>query len=463
MNIPDLREGIAYVEAELANIHQAADGRALTDDEQTRWDEGTAYSVESRKELEQLEARQAIVDRIESGRSVPQRADSIGGSFTHLRPMDTDVDVRSAKPAEVRDAARKMIDEARFLDADVQANAERRLYRKDGDEIARKLVVSESDAYRSAWQKNILGLGHLLTEQEKAAEVQFRAMSVGTTTAGGFGVPVLIDPTVMITDGTGLLNILPYCRVETVQTNYWKGVSAGHTAWSFDAEAAEVSDDTSTFAQPAVQVHMARGFIPYSIEIEQDYPGFAMEMGRLLSDGYVDLLAEKVAVGTGSDQPWGIFQTTTTTVDVTTDNTFGAPDIDKVWAALGERFRARSTWFMNVDVENDIRGFGSGTATSRFTVDQTREGISLLNGRPVVLSDWAPTWTGTDAGKILVLGDFSNFVIAQRAGMTVERVEHMVGTTSNRPTGERGFFAHARVGSDKAVINAFRVLKNITT
>ena len=129
-------------------------------------------------------------------------------------------------------------------------------------------------------------------------------------------------------------------------------------------------------------------------------------------------LAEKLAVGTGTAEPWGIFITTTTTVDVTTDNTFGAADIDKVWAALGETFRSRATWFMNVDVENDIRGFGSGTATSRFTVDQTREGISLLNGRPVVLSDWAPTWTGTDAASILVLGDFSKFKVVQRAGMT---------------------------------------------
>ena len=31
---------------------------------------------------------------------------------------------------------------------------------------------------------------------------------------------------------------------------------------------------------------MARGFIPYSIEVGQDYPGFASEMSQLLAEGY---------------------------------------------------------------------------------------------------------------------------------------------------------------------------------
>ena len=81
----------------------------------------------------------------------------------------------------------------------------------------------------------------------------------------------------------------------------------------------------------------------------------------------------------------------------------------------------------------------------------------------MVLSDYAPEWSGTDAAKILAIGDFKQFVIAQRAGMEIELVQTLFGTTTNRPTGERGWFAHARVGSDKAVLNAFRVLKNQTT
>lgn len=455
--LPQLLSDLVEMRDEIARL---AEIEEITPEDDARLSELCAALPTREAEAADLEARAAIVKRAQEARSA-KPADS---QPQIMRRTEKRVDARTASTGELRDASMAIIEDARFLSTDDQEAAERRVKRhSDGDQIARKIVVSESPEYRSAWMKNVLDKGHLLTEAERAAENEFRAMEVGTTTEGGFGVPVLIDPTVMITDGTGLLNILPYCTVKTIQTNAWKGVSAGHTAWSFDDEEAEVSDDTSTFAQPAITAHAARGFIPYSIEIEQDYPAFASEMAKLLNDGYVDLLAEKVAVGTGTNQPWGIFATTTTTVDVTTDNTFGAADIDKVWAALGERFRSRATWFLNVDVENDIRGFGSGTATSRFTVDQTAGGISLLNGRPVALSDWAPTWASTDGAKILAVGDFSNYIVAQRAGMTVEKVQHLFATGANRPSGQRGFFAHARVGGDLAVQNSVRVLKNITT
>ena len=53
--------------------------------------------------------------------------------------------------------------------------------------------------------------------------------------------------------------------------------------------------------------------------------------------------------------------------------------------------------------------------------------------------------------------------VAQRVGMSVELVSHLTSTGNNRPNGTRGWYAYARVGSDKSVLNAFRTLKNITT
>jgi len=462
-NASEIRAQLDALDAEVRSIAEIDEP---TDEHIARLDEITETAPTLRAELVRAEKRDALLAEVRAGRPTVEGDASARGDFQVIKPVETAIDVRNAPLGEVRDAARKLIDGANWLSAGEQESVEGLLSKRsrnfDGNSVARQLVASERPEYRSAFQKHMLGQDYLLSEDERQAVSEFRAMS-STTTAGGFGIPVLIDPTVLVTNGTGLLGLLPYCRVEPITNDVWKGVSAGNTEWSFDAEGAEVSDDASTFAQPSVSAEKAQALIPYSIEIEQDYPGFAAEMTALLRDGYEDLLAEKLMTGTGTNEPWGIFQTTTTTVDVTTDNTFGAADIDKVWAALPEKFRARSTWVMNVDVENDIRGFGSGTATSRFTVDQTAGGISLLNGRPVVLSDYAPTWTGTDAASILVLGDFSQFVVAQRVGMTVELVPHLTSTGNNRPNGTRGWYAYARVGSDKALINAFRKLKNITT
>jgi predicted phage gp36 major capsid-like protein len=47
--------------------------------------------------------------------------------------------------------------------------------------------------------------------------------------------------------------------------------------------------------------------------------------------------------------------------------------------------------------------------------------------------------------------------------MSVEPVSHLFGITSNRPTGQRGRFAWARVGSDSIDDASFRGLMNKTS
>lgn len=467
--ITELRDGIAYVEAELRSIHETAGDEPLTAEQSAAWEAGVEYVEKTRDEVAKLDERAKFVADMKVDLTLERAA---GRDVPNVnKGTETRVDVRTAQAGEVRDAAKAIIERADWVDADAKALVERaisgRTKNRDGDAIARRLVATEQPEYREGWLKAITGNADLLEEGERRALAEFRAMSNTVDTSGGYGVPVLIDPTIMITNGTGLTDILSYARIESITTEAWKGVSAGNTEWSFDAEAAQVSDDGSTFAQPTVKAHMARGFIPHSIEIGMDYPGFASEVGRLLFDGYTDLLAEKLAVGAGdgSNEPYGLFTAldaqTTTEVVVTTDGQFTAVDIDKIYKSVPEKFRARGNWVMNVDVENEIRSFGSGTATSRFTVDQTAAGISLLNGKAVILTDYAPEFTGaTGAANILVFGDLKCFLVAQRVGMSVEYIPHLFGTTNNRPTGERGIFAYARVGSDVVVKNGLRLLQN---
>lgn len=466
-----LRAAVAALLAERAALKAEAetidvDETRSAEEVDARIGEILARNEAIKADIAAKEARAAELDALETERA----AASKGPNFVRQPEPVQPSDIRSLAPVQVRDAA------LRVLDADVrlspvQKDAVRSLLhtsteRTDGNVIGRRLLATENDHYRGAFMK-LLRYGDSAgwTPEEARAVGEYRALSIGVDTAGGFGIPVLIDPTIIITTGTTASPLLKAMRIETITNDVWRGVSAAGTAWSFDAEAVEVSDDASTTAQPTVQAHMARGFIPYSIEFGMDYPNAAAELGRLLDVGYDDLLANKLSTGTGSGEPYGIFvaldANTNAEVVVTTNAVFGAADIDKVWAALPEKWRTRASWFMSVGYENSVRGFGSGTATSRFTVDQTKEGISLLNGRPVILSDYAPaTATTTTARNLLVVGDFSNYVLAQRAGMTVEVIPHLFSTTTNRPDGQRGLFAYARVGADSVLDTAFRLLTN---
>ena len=68
-----------------------------------------------------------------------------------------------------------------------------------------------------------------------------------------------------------------------------------------------------------------------------------------------------------------------------------------------------------------------------------------------------------DAGAdyTVLSGDFQQFCILDRIGTQIEVVPHLLGA-NRRPTGERGFLMHWRVGSDVLVLDAFRLTNHST-
>jgi HK97 family phage major capsid protein len=68
------------------------------------------------------------------------------------------------------------------------------------------------------------------------------------------------------------------------------------------------------------------------------------------------------------------------------------------------------------------------------------------------------TSTTTSGNVLMVLGDFSRFLIYDRLGTVIETMQHVVDG-SGLPTGQRGLVARKRVGSDCLDIGAFRFLK----
>lgn len=461
MKLEELRSSVAALKSEIETLAAAEE---ITEEQDARLSVALDEFEARKAELEASEARLA---RIEAAKAVVTERAAGFDAPQVMKRTETSVDVRSASRGELRDAALKIIEtEGRDLAPKQLDHVDRLINTRngntDGGKIAKRLVLTENDAYRSAFVKGVTQVNPAYTAEEAQALNEFRAMSEGSDDAGGYGVPVLIDPSIILTSGAADAPILNLARIVTVTTDNWKGVSSAGVSWSYDSEAAEVSDDAPTLAQPTIDIYTARGFIPYSIEVGQDYPGFAEEMRRLLDQGYVDLVASQSMTGA---TPVGIFTAldanTNVEVVVTTDGTFSAVDLLKVWKSLPERYKARASWVMSTSVENEIRSFSANDTGAYYTVNLTEGGIGNLFGRPVITTDYAPEFTGTTgAANILVVGDFSNFVIAQRAGMTVELVSHLFGTTNARPTGQRGWFAYARHGFDSVNDLGFRLLQN---
>ena len=464
----EMRNMIEIIDAHLRSLDATETGelRDMSEEE-----EGAAAQL--------IEFRDLLMGRIEKHNKMAdvlrKRPEQVKQAYAAVRygMPDGGQDVLRMTSREARDHALRALDDR--LSTDHMKDDEKEQVSKairSNPRIARRVLVTENDDYRSAWMKLVSDPHPFLDEDEQRAIRRFneyRASSENTTTAGGFGVPVFIDPSIIMTAQGSGNPFLQIANQVDINTNIWKGVTSAGVSWSFDTEAATVSDDAPTLAQPSITVHMARGFIPYSIEVGQDYPGFANEMTSILAQGYDELLVDKFTRGSGSGEPKGVLTAISATagdrVFVTTAGTLGAPDPYKVWAALPQRFRRNASWLMSVEINNSIRQLGTANVYHAFTDNLPVGWTDTLFNSGVYESPYMPGTTTftTTAAVAAIVGDFSGFTIVRNGGMSVELVPQLfqqvvAGTGPAQPTGQRGWFAYSRVGSDASNTAAFRAL-----
>lgn len=461
----ELRNLVEVLDAHLKDMHQNEVGelRDLNEDEQRAFDLAAEMRDWCLNKLEEHERVSQIFAR---------RPKSVERVYSNIRKgIDPDnANVVRMTNYEARDAALHVL-ESKSRSARLrpdQLDHVDNLIRRDTD-IARRILVTENDDYREAWMKMVSkpdGAVFLSDEERSALQSweQYRAMAEGVSASGGYGIPVFIDPSIILTSQGTSNPFLNLARQVTVNTNAWKGVSSAGVSWAFQTEAAATTDNSPTLAQPQVNVFMARGFIPYSIEVGQDYPGFADEMSTLLSSGYDELLVDKFTRGSGSNEPQGLVTAlaadTTVQVKVAASGAISSNDPYTVWKALPQRYRRNASWLMSVGVNNAVRQLGTANVYHASTVALPENWADALFGKGVYEDAYmADLTTATNAlGQYAVVGDFQNYLIARRGGMSVELVPQLFDVTNNRPTGQRGWFAYARIGGGSVNNQGFRIL-----
>lgn len=152
MKFEELRSSVAALKSEIETLAAADD---ITPEQDARLSAALDEFEARKAELDAAEARAA---RIEAAKAaVTERAAGFDAPQI-MKRTETNVDVRSASRTELRDAALKIIEtEGRDL-APKQADHIDRLVNTrngntDGTAIAKRLVLTENDAYRSAFVK----------------------------------------------------------------------------------------------------------------------------------------------------------------------------------------------------------------------------------------------------------------------------------------------------------------------
>jgi HK97 family phage major capsid protein len=429
--------------------------------------------IDARDHLRELDSirDKAIGEAVRNPRAVERES-------TYTPPgRDSGEEVRSIR-GEIRDDALRTIDSYRSKDV-LSAEAADRLddvvrHQDHAGMEGRYLSAVGSREYMSAFGKLIahpldahvrMTPRELESVQRVQGVMQERAMVEGSGGTGKYGVPVEVDPTILLSSSGALNPIRQLARVFTVSTNKWTGVSGSVTA-SFADELTEVGDGTPTLAQPVVNLQKAHVFVPFSIELSQDYANLTQELAKTIADAKDVLEAQVFLDGlAASFQPVGIVSTagaltTASRVQTATTATTAIADIYSLKQALPARWLANGVFVMNPNVKDVFRRFvGGGNTAEPFIVESQAEGATVLSRE---CRDWTNmvTTTTTSGSKIALFADFkATYAIADRIGLEVELVPHIFGASNRFPIGARGLYAYWRTGGGILVGAAARYLE----
>lgn len=439
-----------------------------------RWLADQVDNLERREER-----RQDVLRRAAEGAAGAEHGDDRGpggdGSGTRreedpfdLSTMRTSavVDGRERHTAELRARARSAIERAQFpaeigLTEDEQrARVARLLERVDTEDgaFARHVLLTGSPEYERAYGAQLLGRS-VTDEGRRLLE---RAMTLGTGSEGGFAVmPFTLDPTIILTTDGAVNPIRDISRVESGVTNSWKGVSAAGVTATYAAELAEVPDSTPALDDPTVNAHRAHAFVPFSYELDQDWPGLRRAITALLQEAKDDLEADKFLNGAGdvANEPEGLLTGLTAAQAVATAGAEATTvaDLYALEEALGPRFRTRARILGQRGVFNAVRQFDTQGGAALWERIGAATPAQLI-GYPIHEVSGMDADVTAAGGKVLIIGDFRHYLIYDRIGMSLELIPQVFGP-NGRPTGQRGVYAFWRNGAGVLVDNAFRYLE----
>ena len=423
----------------------------------------------------------SLVPEIESLRSELAQLEAVASAPERARVASPEILVRQADPiadenvqygtlAQVRGAARTAVERLPITDDSVRERVYATLERADDPtgKLSRHVIAASRPAYRSAFSKLISGNSWGLTAEEQRAVEHVRAASL-TDANGGYAVPTIVDPTILLTGAHNGLTVNPVRQaarvLQTTADNLNVVSTAGITA-SWDGEAGEVSDDAPTLANTTITPYKGQAFVPFSIELQQDWPAMEAEMSRLLMVARDDLEHTAFILGNGSNAPLGIIYDIYTNfgsqvVTSATTDTFAIADVYSTIGKVAARYRARGSWIANELIYDLVRRFDTNGGAGLWTyLDAARPGQLL--GRPAFATgEMDGTVTASADNYILAFGDMAAaYTIVDRVGMSVELVPHLLGS-NRRPSGQRGLYAYWRTGG-RVVDSAAIGLLNVT-
>ena len=271
---------------------------------------------------------------------------------------------------------------------------------------------------------------------------------------GGFLVPEEFEHQIVTAlDEENVIRKL--AKVITTHNDRKIPIATGHSVAQWTAENAAYTESNPTFGQKQIDAFKLTDLVRVSTELLQD-SAFDLESYIAKEFARAFGIAEEQAfcVGTGTNQPTGIFTANGGTVGVTAASAT-AITVDEIIAlvyALKSPYRRNAKFLMNDATVSILRKLKDSNGAYLWQPSVQAGQPDRLLGYEIYTSPYAPT---VAAGSFAIaFGDFDNYWIGDRAGKTVQRLNELYATN-----GQIGYVATERVDGKVILPEGIQLLK----
>ena len=281
-------------------------------------------------------------------------------------------------------------------------------------------------------------------------------LRVGSDTDGGYLVPDTFEKTLV----NALNDTLHFRKLahtfRSASGAHKIPVVTSHATASWVDEATEIPETTETFGQKTIGAHKLSALIKVSEELLNDS---AFDLEAHFRDEFVTRMAETEEAafinGDGNGKPYGILHDTEgAEVGITTASATAitADELINLFYSLRAPYRHKAVWLLNDATIAQLRLLKDNNGQYIWQPGLKDGEPDRLLGRPVHTSPYMPTVTA--GAKAIAFGDFKNYWIGDREGISFRRLSELYATK-----GQVGFLAIKRLDGRTILPEGIKVLK----
>jgi HK97 family phage major capsid protein len=265
-------------------------------------------------------------------------------------------------------------------------------------------------------------------------------LSVGVPQDGGYLCPEEFEK--QIIDGLKEQNVMRnLCKVISTDNERKIPVAATHSVANWTAENAAYTESEPTFSEKTIDAFKLTDLVKVSNELMED-SAFDLEsyIAKEFAMAFASAEEEAFCIGTGTNQPTGLFTANGGEVGVTTNSetAITADEIISLVYSLKAPYRRNAKFLMNDSTVAAIRKLKDGNGVYMWQPSLQAGEPDKLLGYDLFTSPYVPTLAAN--AYTVAFGDFNSYWIADRTGRTLQRLNELYSTN-----GQVGFICTQRV------------------